>query len=320
MQSALRFRLAVASLALAASPAVSPAAEKVEVRLDADSLEVLSGGAVALDYRTISENGFKAYVAGLHLPGGINPFRDSPFDHVHHHALMLAFDVNDVAFWGVEDKNCGRQVHRRFADLAGPDAAGRVSFTDLVEWVAPEAPDAPAAKAVAGKTLLVEERRLAIRPAERGAPQVLDWVSTIAPAAGAGSARLTGQEYHGLGARFVVPMDKGGRFLDADGRTGVAGTNAKRSRWCSYAASPEPGTKVTVCMFDDPKNPRAPADWFTMDSSFAYMTLTMGLDAEPLVVGQGEKLHLHYGVAVFEGQAEAPAIEATYRNWLEGSR
>jgi hexosaminidase len=74
---------------------------------------------------------------------------------------------------------------------------------------------------------------------------------------------------------------------------------------------------VTFALFDDPKNPRSPADWFTMDSPFAYLTLTMGLDAEPFTLEEGKELRVHYGAAVLDGETGKEAIEAAYRSWLD---
>ncbi len=293
-----------------AAGGLAAAAEGPEIRIDAERLKVLSGGAPCLDYRHSGPGLFKPCVAGLFLPGGVNPLRDAPFDHLHHHALMLAFNVDGMEFWGVEDANCGRQVHREFAEVKEP-REGRVSFIDRLEW------QAPAAAASPGKAVLLEDRRVSIRPARSGEAQVLDWESVFRLPPGARSVKLTGREYNGLGARFLVSMDKGGRFLNGDGASGVAGTNGKRARWCAYSASLETGAKVTFALFDDPKNPRSPADWFTMDTPFAYLSLTLGLDAEPLQLEEGKELRLRYGAALLDGEAGKDSLEAAYRAWLD---
>ena len=303
---------AMAAVRLDAAEGAGQPAGGAEIRIDAQRLKAFSGGAPFLEYRHGGPGLFKSYIAGLSLDGGkIQPLRDAPHDHLHHHALMLAFNVDGVEFWGVEDGSCGRMAHQGFADT-GVREDGRITFTETLSW------KAPAPQGQEGKVLLQEVRRIATRPAVSGGPQMVDWDSVFRAPQGSGKATLTGREYHGLGVRFVVPMDQGGRFLNADGGAGVAGTNQKRSRWCSYAASPEPGVKVTLAMFDDPKNPRSPADWFTMDSGFAYMTLTMGLDAEPYVLAEDKTLRVHYGVALFKGEADAQVIEAAYREWFGG--
>lgn len=289
------------------------AAAQVEVRIDGERLKVLSGASPLLEYRHGGPGLFKSYVSGLWTSGGINFLRDAPHDHLHHHSLMLAFNVDGVEFWGVEDEKCGKQVHAGFADVREPDRDGHVSFTDRLEWRAPSA-GGP------GELFLLEDRRLSISPAKVGEPQILDWESSFRIPPGSRARKLSGREYHGLGVRFLASMDKGGRFLNSEGGTGVAGTNGKRARWCSYSAPLENGEKVTLAMVDDPKNPRSPADWFTMENPFAYLSLTLGLDAEPMDLAEGKELRLHYGIVVFQGEASKEAIEAAGKAWLERRR
>jgi hypothetical protein len=127
--------------------------------------------------------------------------------------------------------------------------------------------------------------------------------------AGKDSVRLTGSTYFGLGMRFVRSMDVGGQFVNADGKTGVSGTNAARSAWCAYSALAD-GKPVTVAMFDAPANPRHPATWFTMDQGFAYLAATLDLSRQPLVIEPGKPLKLCYRVAVWDGKTEAAKIAA----------
>jgi hypothetical protein len=122
---------------------------------------------------------------------------------------------------------------------------------------------------------------------------------------------LTGSTYFGLGMRFVVSMDKGGQFVNADGKTGVSGTNNARSAWCAYSASAD-GKPVTVAMFDSPGNPRHPATWFTMDQGFAYLSATLDLSRQPLTIEPGKPLKLRYHVAVWDGKVDAAKIAAVY--------
>jgi len=276
-----------------------------EIRIGLEKLRILEGGAPLLEYRHGGENLFKPYVAGLFLEGGVNPFRDSPHDHQHHHALMLAFNVGGVEFWGVENENCGRQVHLSYGEIRGPDREGHVAFTDRLEWRAP-----------AGKVLLLEDRRLSLVP---GAPaaRLLDWDSTFRLPPGASSTQLTGREYHGLGVRFLQSMDSGGKLLNSEGGVGVEGTNEKRARWCAYSGRLPGGKWVTVALFGHPENPRSPADWFTMTRGFAYMTLTISLDEKPLELNAGKQLRLRQGVAVMSGEATGKAIQEVYDFWLQ---
>jgi hypothetical protein len=107
--------------------------------------------------------------------------------------------------------------------------------------------------------------------------------------------------------RFVASMDKEGTLFNADGKTGVAGTNNVRSAWCAYSAAAE-GKPVTVAMISAASNPR-PATWFTMDQGFAYVSATLNLNKEPLVIEAGKPLALRYAVAAWDGKADAAAVD-----------
>lgn len=128
---------------------------------------------------------------------------------------------------------------------------------------------------------------------------------------------LSGSAYYGLGARFLVSMDSGGEFVNAEGKTGVEGTNDARSRWCAYRAKAD-GKPVTIVMFDHPDNPRHPATWFVMNKPFAYLSATLNLHKESLkLTADHPALELRYGVAVWDGAPDAEQIEKLYRRWLD---
>jgi len=249
----------------------------------------------------------KSYFGKLFSPGGVNVLRDAPSDHLHHHGLMFAVAVDGVDFWS-ENEKCGHQKHAGLADVGETSHAGLPwgTFTQGVDWLGPDA-----------ETQHLEERRTiycCVIP--DGGPTLLVWQADLEPPPGKPSVTLSGSTYFGLGMRFVQSMDTGGRFQNADGKTGVEGTNDKRSDWCTYSATAD-GKPVTVAMFDDPKNPRHPATWFTMDSHFAYLAATLNLSKEPLVIESAEPVTLRYVVAVWDGDVRQEKIGKFYGQLLE---
>ena len=248
---------------------------------------------------------FKPYVEQFLTPAGINVLRDSPHDHKHHHALMFAVAVDGVNFWE-EHKAPGRQVHRDFDGIRTGKQKGldRATFTEQVDWVNPPT-----------KKVHVQERRtIDVYDAKDLKASLLTWQSRFSLPEGKAKATLSGSTYFGLGARFLQSMDKDGVFRNADGKTGVEGTNDIRSKWCAYTARAD-GKPVTVAMFDHPKNPRHPATWFTLERGFAYLSNTLNLSKEPLEFTAAKPLTLRYGVAVWDGQVEKEEIESVYRRW-----
>jgi len=295
-----RICLFIVLLALHAGLSVAATALP-EAKAGPQSVSVTVDGKPVLEYR-FDNVPFKPYVEKLFTPAGINILRDAPYDHLHHHALMFALGVNGVSYWAETPKD-GKQAHREFLPAAKPQTL----VAEWLDWVDP-----------AGKTVLNETREISV-PAASETVTLLTWQSTLSVPEGAGPVKLTGDHYYGLGMRFLVSMDKGGVFQNAAGVEGelVRGDERlSRAPWAAYTADAD-GKPVTVAMFDDPKNARYPAWWFTMQTPFAYLSATMNLHREPLEMTPGKPLPLRYGVAVWDGRQNKETIEKTYQNWLQ---
>ncbi len=255
------------------------------------------GGQTALEYQAAA-NPLKPYVAQLRTPGGVAVLRDSPADHVHHHALMFALSVEGVTFWE-EKAGAGRQVPRELK-------RERDRLSQVLDWTTPD-----------GKVVLREERSLRLHETPARAATLLTWRSRLRAPAGRASVTLTGSHYYGLGARFVVAMDQGGVFTNSAGAAGdvVRGTERlTNAAWCAYTAEVE-GKPVTFALFDHPANLRHPSRMFTMAAKFAYLAATLNLWKEPYTLEAARPLDLRYGVAVWDGKSEPAAIEALYQHW-----
>ena len=276
----------------------------VGVEGEKGGLVLKAGQGVVLRYRCEGVP-FKPYVQELYSPAGVNVLRDAPADHLHHHGLMFAVAVDGANFWE-EQQQPGRQQHIAFAsyvEVGDYDGADKAGFDEQLNWIEP----------VGGKVLLKELRAIRVVRSKTSGATILTWKTSLDPA-GDKDVTLSGSPYFGLGMRFVQSMDIGGSFFNADGGAGVQGTNDKPSRWCAYSAKAD-GRDVTVAMFDDPKNVRQPATWFTMEKPFAYLSATLALHKEPLEVVAGKSLILRYGVAVCDGRLGSEDIEELYRKW-----
>jgi len=267
-----------------------------------------------LEYQVLP-NPRKPYVKRLLTPSGINVLRDSPDDHRHHHGLMFAVSVDGVDFWSESD-NCGRQISPQASreasgQVEGPFVGGATGFeafghfTHLLNWMGPG--NQP--------TLLQERRTIWVHAPFDVAVTLMTWRCRLSPPPGKDTVTLTGSPYFGLGIRFVPSMDTGGQFHNADGATGVKGTNAAHSKWCAYTASAN-GTPVTVAVFDDKINPRHPATWFTMEE-FAYLSATLNLHKQPIQIDGVKPLDLRYGVALWDGKVGKAQIDKLYKQWLD---
>ena len=290
-------------LAFVQGPNIARAAD---LQTDASKVMLQSGDRPIAVYQyafdSHAQHPAKPFVASLCSPGGVHVLRDSPSDHKHHHGLMFAVAVDGVDFWS-ENPTCGKELDRSQGKLQveARHAPERVTIgPQSIDWTAPS-----------GKALLRETRRICVRQAPDAKATLVTWQTQLAPA-GTQAVKLTGATYFGLGMRFVQSMDTGGRFVNADGKTGVSETNNARSAWCAYSASAE-GKPVTVAMFDAPSNVRHPATWFTMDQGFAYLAATLDLSRQPLAIEPGKPLELCYHVAVWDGTVDAADVAALYR-------
>lgn len=253
----------------------------------------------------------KPYVRELYTPGGVQVLRDSPHDHKHHHSLMFAVAVDKVDFWS-ENPNNGLEVHREFGPAAtwggGKEGLSGASLVERLDWLAPDK-----------KLLAREERTIVVRRGPDLGTNLVSWQTRLEPPPGQAAIQLSGSHYFGLGVRFVVSMDKGGKRFDSVGKSGeaVRGTERlDRAAWSAYTAQAD-GKPVTVAVFDHPGNPRHPATMFSMVAPFAYLSATLNLNKEPLEVKASAPLVVRYGVAALDGEAAPAKIQQLYDRWVK---
>lgn len=251
-------------------------------------------------------NAFKPYVRELLSPNGVNPLRDNVPDHIHHHGLMFAMAIDGVDFWS-ETKNCGRQVQQAISTASrSVDGQSVSAVTAVIDWT----------KADGKTTVATEKRKIELYSMPAG-PTLVSWRTQLSPPAGAESITITGSHYFGLGMRFVKSMDNASTFTFADPNAASLTVRGDErltpSAWAACTGAVD-GNTVTVAMFDHPDNPR-PALWFTMSKPFSYLSATINLWKEPLVVKAVEKLDVCYGIAVWDSKATREQIDAACRQW-----
>jgi hypothetical protein len=297
----------VLAIAALAQGAASPAA--VRVASGPSVVSVFEGDHLLMEYAYAGVP-FKPYVRKFLSPGGANVLRDRVPDHPHHHALMFAVAVDGVDFWA-ETKANGREVHKGFAEMKAlaPDSLLPAVLTETLDWVGPNGE----------KPLARERRTIEVHHGPSLGASLLTWRTQLEPPEGKPSIKLSGSHYFGLGLRFPASMDGKAEFFTArgprDGEVVRGDETMGRGPWMACAGEID-GKPVTVAMFDSPANVR-PALWFTMVQSFAYVSGTINLYGEPLVVEAAKPLSLCYGLAVWDGKRNADEIEKLYKRWIE---
>jgi hypothetical protein len=283
------------------------AQQSLQLATDANSVWIRAGELPVLQYR-YNNVPFKPYVKELCTPAGVNFLLDAPSDHLHHHALMFAVAVDGVNYWE-EAPTAGREQHEKFdvTRAGAKDGAAYAEFKETVRWVPSK--DSP--------YVLLESRNIAVCRGPQVKATVVTWRSDFELPKDAKLVTLSGSHYFGLGLRFVRSMD-GSEFFNADGKEGTIFRGEERlvqSDWCAYSAAVD-GKPVTVAMFGHPANPR-PTTWFTMAKPFAYLSATLNLHAEPLVVPAGKPLSLQYAVVAWDGKVGPKEIDAAYRWFVD---
>jgi len=287
--------------------ATAPQMPKLTVRQNKAFITIGVGGRPIVQYRYDCQP-YKPYVKELFTPGGVQVLRDAPADHWHHHGIMFAIAADGVSFWAEAGK-VGRQVQRSLAkpQISLSNGLAVATIRQTLDWLLPgeEQP------------VLSERRAVSVYAGGGLDATLLTWRTELTTARD--EVTLGGHHYYGLGLRFAQRFDRVGRIMTATEAKGehVRGDERLfRVPWCAYVVS-KGERPVTVAMFDHPSNPRHPAVMFTMTEPFAYLSATLNLWREPLVLKKGQKLNLTYGIAAWDGEVAKPGIEKLYERWVE---
>jgi hypothetical protein len=304
---ALLFLSAALSLAVELCSAQSPL--HLEASVATNAWIVSYQGQPILRYM-VNPRQSKPYVAEFSAPGGRNILRDAPPDHPHHHGLMYAVKVNGLNFW---EEISGSGVERVVATTA-TEENGAVALRQVIHWLAPQDAFLADTTPVA---LLIEHRTLIITVDVATREAALEWKAEFEVGRKTNDITLTGTGYHGLGMRFLPPLDAvanhsyAGRVPDLVNRQEVSS-----AKWAAvtFAASDQ---SATIALVPHPTNSRRDGEFFSMQSPFAYLSATQGLDKEPLVYHRGDKFTLRYLVVLYPEVKTTEALEARTKRWHE---
>ncbi len=259
---------------------------------------------------------FKPYVKALNTMAGYGVLRDSPSDHLHHHALMYGIKVNGVNFWE-ESPGCGVQ---KVVETSRPQILQSIAgmpqarLVQVLYWLAPEHAFLPNTNSPA---LLIERRTLTLTLDLQKKETALHWKSEFEVGSATNVVTLTGANYHGLGMRFLPELDAPAVHLTAEGRPDLSGNKQDVSThgWEAVVFD-VPGKPATIALYGDPGNARGNAHYFAMKTPFAYLSATQGLDREPLVYRKGDRFELNYLITVSPELRSTEVLAERGRQWI----
>src|SRR6266850_2073735 len=230
-----------------------------QVRFAADKIDIdVDGKPFTTLYFGGDTN--KPYLAPLRSASGKIVTRRFPMenvagesrDHLHHRGLWFSYDdVNGVKFWENDPSytkpHMGRIVVRN-TEWKDGDRSG--TLTAAIEWRDPN-----------GKVLLLETRAMTFY-ADPTLRTIDFHITLTAPEGATFGDTKEGAFAIRLADNFTEK--KGGKMMDADGRTGMLNVWGKRSNWVDYTAEVD-GERLGVAIFDHPGNPHHPTYWHARD-------------------------------------------------------
>ncbi|HOX56879.1 MAG TPA: PmoA family protein [Candidatus Paceibacterota bacterium] len=302
----LALLLALAGAASAANPAIA-----IDSKAAQGELEIQFKGRKLLVY-AFATNQFKPYVRELYTLRGENVLRDAPPDHLHHHGLMYAVHVNGINFWE-EHRTPGIQKHVELVrQSATVDAKGvpEAQFTELIHWLGPTNRGASDSLAAA---VLVERRTLWLSVDEAKQEVALRWDGQFQVGPNAGRVTIRGANYTGLGLRLPESFNHVAKFQNSEGLPyhGPNTQNVIAARWTSVSGALN-GHEGMLVLFGSTDSRRF---FFTMLDPFAYLSVTQGLDKQPLEYGPGDKFSVSYLLTVYSETRTTEFIRRRCDQW-----
>jgi hypothetical protein len=293
MRSSILLSLSIGTC-LFAQVKFSPQGQDVAIEVDGKPFATFHAG----------EKANKPYLAPLRSASGKIVTRGFPMedipgesrDHLHHTGLWFSYDdVNGVKFWENDPSytkpNIGRIVVTHTETKNG-DKSGKLTAT--MEWRDP-----------AGKVLLVENRDMIFYSDPK--LRTIDFHITLTAAQGV----TFGDTKEGA---FAIRLHdnfterKGGKMVDANGRTGMVNVWGKRSNWVDYTGEVD-GERLGVAIFDNPKNPHYPTYWHARDyglfslNPFGQNSFDENMPENKTKLATGQKLTYWWRVVIHPGDA-----------------
>lgn len=301
----------------------NPTASAAE-RLVAEHSSRLTQWTIAYDGKPVmvyefDPQKFKPFIKALNTLSGYGVLRDSPSDHLHHHALMYGIKVNGINFWE-ETAGCGVQkvVESSPPEISKSEAGlPQARLVQVLYWLAPEDAFLPNTNAPA---LLIERRTLTLTLNPEKRETALHWKSEFEVGSRTNVVTLTGANYHGLGMRFLQELDPLAVHLAPEGKPDLAGgkQDVSAHRWEAVAFD-SPGRPATIALFGAARNARGDTRYFSMKTPFAYLSATQGLDQEALVYRRGERFELNYLVTLYPELKPTETLAERGRQWAASS-
>jgi hypothetical protein len=288
-----------------------------QVRIATEDIAVTVNGKPFTNFHYGSDAG-KPYLSPLRSASGKIVTRHFPMeevageshDHLHHRGLWFSYDdVNGVKFWENDPSytkpNIGRIVVKetRWKESTGASS----TLNAVMEW-----------RDAAGKALVIENRDMVFYADPKN--RIIDFHITLTAANGDVTFGDTKEGAFAIRLADSFTEKKGGKMVDADGRTKMINIWGKRSNWVDYTANVD-GEQLGVAMFDHPQNPRHPTYWHARDyglfalNPFGQKAFDPNQEENITKLAKGQKLTYNWRVVIHPGDAESGHVADLYKEY-----
>jgi hypothetical protein len=256
-------------------------------------------------------NAAKPYLSPLRSASGKIVTRHFPMeevageshDHLHHRGLWFSYDdVNGVKFWENDPSytkgHMGRIVVRETKWKDG-------TLNAVMDW----------RDTAADKVLLVENREMTFYSDPKN--RIIDFNITLTAATGDVTFGDTKEGAFAIRLADSFTEKKGGKMIDADGRSKMINIWGKRSNWVDYTAEVE-GEQLGVAIFDHPSNPRHPTYWHARDyglfalNPFGQKAFDPKLEESAMKLAKGQKTTYKWRVVIHPADADVAELYKAY--------
>ncbi len=227
-------------------------------------------------------------------------------DHLHHRGLWFSYDdVNGVKFWENDPSYTKGRIGRIVVREAHwKDGAKQGTLSATMEWRDPE-----------GKVLLVETRDMVF--ANDPKLRTINFHITLTAAQ---DVTIGDTKEGAFAIRLADNFTerKGGKMVDADGRTGMAKVWGKRSNWVDYTADVD-GEQLGVSILSHPSNPNSPPYWHARDyglfslNPFGQNAFDPSAEERKTKLAKGQKLTYRWLVVIHPGDAATGGVADLYK-------
>jgi len=326
--------MAVIVAGLAWYPAASRGAERVDVKRNKDTIQVMIGGRPFTAYY-FGPEAPKPYLHPLRSAQGTIVTRGYPMvknipgeshDHPHHRAMYFAHgDINGIDFWGEaqytkaqqtahghyyssEELPKGRTVFRKLEEMQGGADSGTVKADfDLVD------PD--------GKSIGRETQEYVFHG--DASTRSIDCTFTIE--ADREPLKMGDTKEGTFAIRVVKALEAPNvHMLNSNGGVGEKQIWGKRADWVDYSGKVA-GEDLGIAIFDNPSNPKHPTYWHARDYGLFAVNPFGEHDFynDPkrdgsITIPTGGTLTLRYRVFIHHGDASQANVAEAYKQYEAG--